>query len=112
MLSITSCSRGSYSFWPKACGPDLKLERLISISLLSFLNLIFSNWAFSSPRDIALLAAGNIVKGYIVILLLAVLRAVASCTTKATPGYTLTVLCCIAVLVALKALSNIAAAVK
>ena len=60
----------------------------------------------------ALLAAGNIIKGCIVILLLAVLRVVASCTIKPTPGYTLIVLCCMAILVALKALSNIAAAVK
>ena len=59
-----------------------------------------------------MLAAGNTVKGYIVILLLAFLRAMASCATKAIPGYTLIVLCCIAILVALKALSNIAAAVK
>ena len=90
----------------------MELRRLISISLLSLLNLTFSNWAFSSPRDMALLAAGDTVKGCTVILLLAVLRVVASCTIKLTPSYTLTVLCYIAILVALKALSNIAAAVK
>jgi hypothetical protein len=61
---------------------------------------------------VALLAARNIIKGYIVILLIAVLRAVASCVAKATSSYTLTVFYYMVILIALKALCDIVAAVK
>jgi hypothetical protein len=47
-----------------------------------------------------------------VVLFAAVLRAMASCATEAASSYTSTVLCCMVVLVALKALCNIAATIE
>jgi hypothetical protein len=60
----------------------------------------------------ALLAAGDIVEGCTIILLRAVLRAMASCTTEATLSDVATVFDCMVVLIALEALCDIAAAIK
>jgi cell division protein FtsW (lipid II flippase) len=51
-------------------------------------------------------------KGCVVVLFAAVLRAMASCATEAASSYTSIVLCCMVVLVALKALCNIAATIE
>jgi len=60
----------------------------------------------------SLLAAGDAVVGRVVVLLSTVLGAMASCTTEATPRYTLVVLSSVVVLVAFKALGDIVASVK
>jgi len=60
----------------------------------------------------SLLAAGDAVVGRVVVLLSTVLGAMASCTTEATPRYTPAVLGGVVVLVAFKALGDIAASVK
>ena len=54
----------------------------------------------------------NVVERYIVVLLIAVLGAIASYTIKAASTYASIVLCYVAILVALKALHNIAFAIK
>ena len=59
-----------------------------------------------------MLIAGDIVVGYVVVLLSIVLGAMASYTTEATPRYTLTVLSSVVILVAFKVLGDIAASVK
>jgi hypothetical protein len=60
----------------------------------------------------ALLAARYAVKGCAIILLPTILRAMASCTTKAAPGYTTAVLSSVVILIAFEVLCDIAAAVK
>jgi hypothetical protein len=60
----------------------------------------------------ALLAARDIVEGCTIILLKAVLRAITSCTTKATLSDVATMFNYIVVLIALEALCDIAAAIK
>jgi hypothetical protein len=59
-----------------------------------------------------LLIARDIVEGCTIILLKAVLRAMASCTTKATLSNIAIMFNYIVVLIALKALCDIAAAIK
>ena len=51
-------------------------------------------------------------KGCTIVFLAAILRAMASCATKATPGHASAVLYSVAVLVTLKALSNVATSIK
>jgi hypothetical protein len=60
----------------------------------------------------ALLVARDIVEGCTIILLKAVLRAMANCTTKATLSDVAIVFDYMVVLIALKALCDIAAAIK
>jgi hypothetical protein len=60
----------------------------------------------------SLLTAGDTMKSCTVFFLVAVLGAVASRATEATSSYTSTVLCCMVVLVALKALCNMAATIE
>lgn len=51
-------------------------------------------------------------KGCTVVFLTALLSAMASCATKATPSYAFAMLCSVTILVALKALSNIATSIE
>jgi hypothetical protein len=59
-----------------------------------------------------LLMARDTVEGCAVVLLTAVLGAVAGCAAEATPGYASAVLSSMVILIAPKALCNIAAAIK
>ena len=59
-----------------------------------------------------LLITRDVVIGCVVVFLPTVLGAMASCTTEATPRYTLAVLSSVVILVAFKALGDIAASVK
>jgi len=60
----------------------------------------------------ALLMARNTIEGYAIILFTIVLGTVADNITKATPGYTFTILSNIVILITPKVLYNIIATVK
>ena len=98
--------------WPRVSGPDLELRRPTGISLLGLLDLPLPDQAFPSPGDVALLTARDIVEGCAVVLLTVVLGAIASYTTEATPSHAPTVLSSVIILIAFKALSDIAASIK
>ena len=96
----------------KAKSLNLELGRPTGISLLGLFNLSLPDWAFSSPRNVALPVARDTAKSCAVVFLTAILKAIASYAAKATFSYTFTVLYNIIILIALKALGDIATSIK
>lgn len=98
--------------WLRAGSPNLELGWPTGVGLLGAFDLSLPDWALPGPGDMALLMARDTVEGCAVVLLTAVLGAVASCATEATPGYTSAVLSSMVILIASEALCNVAAAIK